>query len=63
LAALEHERWMAQRRMEGWRHTAGDKDQDRRLHPSLIPYAALSNDIQEYDRIYIRETQAACAAE
>jgi hypothetical protein len=62
LAALEHERWMAQRRMDGWRRTDGPKDQDRRLHPSLAPYEALSDDVQEYDRAYIRETQAACAS-
>jgi len=61
MAALEHERWMAQRRMDGWRHAGDIRDQNRRLHPSLIPYEALADDVQEYDRTYIRETQAACA--
>jgi hypothetical protein len=61
LAALEHERWMAQRRMDGWRWTdAPSKDEARRLHPSLVPYAALTDDVQEYDRAYVRETQSAC---
>jgi len=38
LAELEHERWMAQRRMDGWRSTdAPQKDQAARRHPSLAP--------------------------
>ena len=62
LAQLEHERWMAQRRMDGWRLTdAPSKDQARRLHPSLVPYDALTDDVKEYDRVYVRQTQAACA--
>jgi hypothetical protein len=63
LAELEHERWMAQRRMDGWRYTdAPAKDQARRLHPSLIAYDSLTDDVKEYDRVYVRQTQAACAA-
>ena len=61
LAELEHERWLAQRRMDGWRLTAAPKkDEARRMHPSLIGYAALEDDVQEYDRVYVRQTQTAC---
>ena len=61
LARLEHERWNAQRRMDGWRWTpAASKDSVRRLHPDLQPYDALSEQVKEYDRVYIRETQALC---
>jgi hypothetical protein len=63
LAELEHERWMAQRRMDGWRWTAAaDKDQATRRHPSLVPYAALSEPVKEFDRVFVRETAAACGA-
>ncbi len=59
LAALEHERWMAQRRMDGWRYGPA-RDDALRLHPSLVPYEALDPETQEYDRVYVRQTQAIC---
>jgi hypothetical protein len=63
LAELEHERWNAQRRMDGWRHTTGKKSEPLRLHPSLVPYEDLDYDTQGYDRAYIRQTQAICERE
>ena len=61
LAELEHERWNAQRRMDGWRSTKQlRKDEARRLHPSLVPYDDLEDDVKEYDRVYVRQTQDAC---
>ncbi|HZZ87135.1 MAG TPA: hypothetical protein VFE13_02275, partial [Caulobacteraceae bacterium] len=60
LARLEHERWMAQRRMDGWRTTtAAGKDERRRLHPSLQGYDALSEPVKELDRVFVRQTQDA----
>jgi hypothetical protein len=58
LAVLEHERWMAQRRMDGWR--VGERDDARRMRPSLIAYDELTDEVKEYDRIYVRATQDAC---
>ena len=59
LARLEHERWNAQRRMDGWRVTkAPKKDEEMRRHPSLLPYDDLTDEVKEFDRIYVRETQA-----
>jgi hypothetical protein len=64
LARLEHERWMAQRRMDGWRNTdAPAKDQQRRLHPSLQGYDALTEQVKEYDRVIVRQTQHAIGGE
>jgi hypothetical protein len=61
LSELEHERWSAQRRMDGWRWTDRPaKDESRRLHPSLTAYEALSDPIKEFDRENVRETQRAC---
>jgi hypothetical protein len=63
MAELEHERWSAQRRMDGWRFAAvAGKDEARRLHPSLRPYANLDDATKEYDRVMVRETQAICWA-
>ncbi|HXQ13494.1 MAG TPA: RyR domain-containing protein [Caulobacteraceae bacterium] len=64
LSRLEHERWNAQRRMEGWRYVdAPSKDQLRRLHPSLQSYDVLTEPVKEYDRIMVRQTQQAVLAE
>ena len=61
LARLEHERWNAQRRMEGWRSTKlPRKDEARRLQPYLVAYDDLTDAIQEYDRVYVRQTQDVC---
>ena len=58
LSRLEHERWMAQRRMEGWRTTdAPSRDDARRLHPSLQGYDALTEPVKEFDRVMVRQTQ------
>ena len=60
-AELEHERWNAQRRMDGWRWAAiPRKDETRRLHPDLEPFEALSDETKEYDRAFVRETQLIC---
>jgi hypothetical protein len=37
LSRLEHERWCADRRLEGWRF-ASIRDDRRRLHPNLVPF-------------------------
>lgn len=61
LAELEHERWESQRRMDGWRYAdLPRKDEMRRLHPDLIPYANLSDGTKEFDRAIVRETQEIC---
>jgi hypothetical protein len=61
LAELEHERWLSQRRMDGWRWSdLPAKNEARRLHPSMVPYSQLSDEVKEYDRVYVRQTQDAC---
>jgi hypothetical protein len=59
LAALEHERWCAQRRMDGWR--LGPRDDARRRHPMLKPYADLPEEAKAFDRAIVEETQKICA--
>ncbi|MBS0360664.1 MAG: hypothetical protein JSR98_04745 [Proteobacteria bacterium] len=61
LAALEHERWNAQRRMEGWRWAdLPDKDEAQRLHPDLVAYDRLPETSKAHDRAMVEETQAVC---
>jgi len=49
LAELEHERWMVERRINGWTFSS-ERDNFRRLHPDLIPYNRLSDESKSYDR-------------
>ncbi len=60
LARLEHERWNAQRRMEGWQFTRGPKDDTRALHPNLRPYDDLPEAAKAYDRALVLETETIC---
>lgn len=49
LARLEHDRWMADRRINGW--TYGEKrDDHRRIHPDLKAYEKLTAESKSYDR-------------
>jgi RyR domain-containing protein len=52
LAILEHERWMADRRINGWRYGI-KKTPEKRLHSDLVPYEDLSAASQSYDRLVI----------
>ncbi len=61
LSQLEHERWNTQRRMDGWRAAPeGGRDDARRRHPALKPWDQLSEELKDYDRLFVRQTEAAC---
>jgi hypothetical protein len=53
LARLEHERWMAERISTGWR-PGPVKDVAGQRTPYLVDWTELSEDVREYDRIFIR---------
>jgi hypothetical protein len=53
LAEVAHQRWSDERLQSGWRH-GGARDDDRRLHPDLVPWAQLPEDRREIDRHLIR---------
>lgn len=48
LAALEHDRWMTERRLSGWRY-APHRDNTRRHHPNLVPFEDLPAEVQAFD--------------
>ena len=54
LAVLEHERWVAERRRNGWTLAPGERDAERRTTPHLVPWDELSEEIREYDRAAVR---------
>ncbi len=53
LAELEHQRWMMDRRINGWRYGKTRNDKSK-LHPDLVEWSLLSNDSKQYDREIIR---------
>jgi hypothetical protein len=58
LAILEHDRWMMERRLGGWR--AGKaRDNLRRIHPDLKPFDDLTEHSKQYDREMILAAAAA----
>ena len=61
LARMEHERWAADLRREGWRHGPA-RDPELRTHPSLVEYDDLSESERDKDRNAVRELPAILAA-
>ena len=53
LAALEHQRWEAERRQDGW-HSGPVRDLGRKLSPYLVPWEGLPEEIKDLDRDAIR---------
>ena len=53
LAMVEHDRWAADRYLDGWSH-GPTRDNARKLHPQLIPYAELSEAMKDLDRFAVR---------
>ena len=49
LAAVEHARWMAGKSLDGWKY-GPERDDKRRLHPSLLDYDALIETEKQKDR-------------
>ncbi len=49
LAEHEHDLWASQRMAEGWTH-GPRRDDLKKQHPGLVPYAALTDSEKEYNR-------------
>jgi hypothetical protein len=60
LARMEHERWCAQRILYGWKY-ADIRDDKKRLHPDLVSWSRLSEEIRDYDRNPVRHIPAQLA--
>ena len=54
LAQLEHRRWMADKHLAGYSY-GPERDEDRMLHPDLVPWESLSESDKEKDRENIRQ--------
>jgi len=54
LAIMEHQRWLAERWADGWRY-APDRDDARRLHPAMLSWERLREDMRERNHEAVRE--------
>jgi len=52
MATMEHKRWMAERRREGWR--LGPRDSKVQTNPNLVPWEQLPEEIKELNRDMVR---------
>lgn len=52
LAEMEHERWVAERRAQGW--TRGPRDPIQKTNPNLVPWAELDEPAREMNRSSVR---------
>ncbi|MCB2077676.1 MAG: hypothetical protein KDE55_08260 [Novosphingobium sp.] len=52
LAVVEHRRWCAERLLDGW--IPGERDNARRMHPNLVPWAELTEADRDKDRDQVR---------
>ncbi len=55
LAENAHNVWARRRLAEGWRY-GPRRDEDKKEHPSLVPYEDLPESEKEYDRSTAMET-------
>jgi hypothetical protein len=55
LAHMEHERWCAERRREGWKLARRAKDIVKRTTPYLVSWQELPEEIRDLDRNFVRK--------
>lgn len=61
LAEHVHDVWAAQRLADGWTH-GPERDDRKKTHPCLVPYAELSESEKAYDRNTAMQTLRAIVA-
>lgn len=51
LAVIEHTRWNWQSLMQGYVYKPGEKSDERRTNPSIVPWDKLPESVRKYDRV------------
>jgi voltage-gated potassium channel Kch len=52
LAEMEHERWLSERRQQGW--TLGERNPQKKTNPNLVPWTQLDETSREMNRSSVR---------
>ncbi|MBL9154672.1 MAG: NAD-binding protein [Verrucomicrobiales bacterium] len=60
LAQVEHERWLANKRTEGWKY-GPERDNTKKLNPFLVAWEALPESEKEFNRVTVRRLPAILA--
>ncbi|MEQ1575164.1 MAG: RyR domain-containing protein, partial [Vicinamibacterales bacterium] len=58
MARMEHQRWVNERKDEGWRHDPGPKNFERKTSPYLVDWELLPDTVKEFDRNTVRNMPA-----
>ena len=53
LSIIEHDRWSADRYLDGWQY-GSQRDNTAKIHPELIAYDDLTDDMKDLDRYAVR---------
>lgn len=54
LARMEHQRWWAERSLDGWKFATDRKDLSKQ-HPDMVPYEKLNDQTKDYDRNNVKK--------
>jgi 8-oxo-dGTP diphosphatase len=55
MAWLEHLRWMEELQEQGWTFAPGNKNEERKTHPYLVPWEKLPEEVKDYDRNAVKK--------
>jgi TrkA family protein/RyR domain-containing protein len=55
MARMEHERWMIERFLGGWTYAPGERDEQNRTNPKLLPWTRLPEEIRKEVEIENRQ--------
>ena len=58
LAQMEHERWMHERRLQGWTYRDGPRNSTKKTTPHLKPWSELVEETRALNRNVVRELPA-----
>ncbi len=62
LSRYEHDRWLAERRTDGWRQSpTGRRDDEKKLHKDMVPWEELSAESKSKDRGNVELILRRCA--
>ena len=56
MSEMEHNRWVIERTLEGYRPTEGYRDNEKKLHPLIRPFFLLPTGEEDKDKVNVKRT-------